>query len=85
MLRNSQTILKDNSKSFNDLAQDCMIHIYSHRDRYDSERGAKSTFIWWKTRQQIFKSNSKDKTRSKYLLEYNEKKYNELIKELENE
>ena len=69
------------SMDVDDLVSECMIHIFNHRDRYDSNRGGPGTFIRIKTKQQLFKMGSANK-----VLKKNEEEYFEFKKrQIENE
>lgn len=66
-----------------DLVSECMIHIYNHKDRYNSSRGGVGTFIYQKVKQQLWKISSKNKTMKKNEDEYFEYKKRELENEIE--
>jgi hypothetical protein len=76
---------KDEAIGLEDLIQECLLHTYNHKDRYDSNKGGVGTFIRMKTRQQLFKIDSKSKTYDKKLKELWDLKFRELeqIEELD--
>lgn len=70
---------KDEAISIEDLVQECILHIYNHKDRYDGGRGSVGTFVRIKTRQQLFKMNSRGNTHKNNKEKYIFEKSKELI------
>lgn len=68
--------IMDKSITQDDVVNECMIHIFEHKDRYDTDRGGIGTFVKIKTEQQLFKLYSKARIKKKNEKEYfDEKKY----------
>jgi len=55
----------DYSLSVDDIVNECCIHIFQHKNKYDDKRGSVATFIRIKTKQQLYKIYSKSKTLNK--------------------